>query len=196
MAPSDSSALPEPDDRVLLTRIAGGDAGALGELYDRYSALLFTLSRRILDDPQDAEEVLQEAFLQVWKQAQGYKPGRSSVSTWLVMLTRSRAIDRLRSRQSRDRTLSGLWETRPEDRTSAEAVGNVLFQERKERLRSALRELPEEQRRVIALAFYEGLSQSEIAKKDGVPLGTVKTRTLLAMKKLRKALGQEIGDYL
>jgi RNA polymerase sigma-70 factor (ECF subfamily) len=112
------------------------------------------------------------------------------------MLARSGAIDRLRGRQSRDRTISGLLEEKPPTYTSSAAPANVLLQERRLRLGRELKALPAEQRQVIEMAFYEGLTQSEIAETAGIPLGTVKTRTLLAMKKLRKALGNEIRDLV
>jgi len=185
-----------PEDQALLAAVAQGDSTALSQLYDRFSPLLLALSRRVLNDPADAEEVLQEVFLQVWNQASKYQQSRSSVSTWLVMLARSRSIDRLRSRQSKDRTLTGLKEQKPKDRTSAKGVRNVLETERRARLQEEMQALPDEQRRVLELAFYEGLSQSEIAATDDIPLGTVKTRTLLAMKKLRRALGPDMKDYL
>ncbi|MCH9647384.1 MAG: sigma-70 family RNA polymerase sigma factor [Deltaproteobacteria bacterium] len=193
--PSDRS-LQASQDRDLVERIVQRDTEALAALYDRFSPLLFALARRVLKDSQDAEEILQEVFLQAWNQASRYQDTRSSVSTWLVMLTRSRSIDRLRSRQSRERTLASLKEEKPKDYASAEAAGNVFVGERRKRILSEMKELPKEQRLVIELAFYRGLSQSEIANSTGIPLGTVKTRTLLAMKKLRKALGSEMKDLL
>ncbi len=185
-----------PDDKLLIERMISGDADALASLYDRYSSLLLALARRILHDASDSEEILQEVFLQAWNQAARYQGSRSSVSTWLVMLTRSRSIDRLRSRKSRDRTLDALMDENPRDHTSAAAVGNVLLGERRERLRKELAELPKEQRTVLELAFYRGMSQSEISSFAKIPLGTVKTRTLLAMRKLRKALGLEMRELL
>ena len=183
-------------DQALVERIVHRDSDALAELYDRFSPLLFALARRVLKDSQDAEEILQEVFLQAWNQASRYQDSRSSVSTWLVMLTRSRSIDRLRSRQSRERTLASMLEEKPKDYASAEAAGNVFVGERRKRILAEMGALPEEQRLVIELAFYRGLSQSEIAAATGIPLGTVKTRTLLAMKKLRRALGAEVRDLL
>lgn len=193
--PSDAN-LQATLDKALVERIVERDTDALAALYDRFSPLLLALARRVLKDSQDAEEILQEVFLQAWNQASRYQDSRSSVSTWLVMLTRSRSIDRLRSRQSRERTLTSLKEEKPKDYASAEAAGNVFEGERRKRLHLEMKELPEEQRLVIELAFYRGLSQSEIANSTGIPLGTVKTRTLLAMKKLRKALGGEMKDLL
>lgn len=180
----------------LVRRIAEGDARALEELYDDYSPLLLSLARRVLRNGSDAEEVLQEVFLQVWNQAHRYRTARSSVSTWLVMLTRSRAIDRLRSRQSRDRTADAYSLEKPPSHTSAQATANVWLTERRQRLQRELAVLPTEQRKVLELAFFGGMSQSEIAKTQDIPLGTVKTRTLLAMKKLRQALAGEMEELL
>jgi len=183
-------------DADLVRRIAAGDSLALGELYDRFCGLLLTLSRRVLHDTGDAEEVLQEVFVQVWKQAGRYDTRRSSVSTWLVLITRSRSIDRLRSRQVKDRTLTSLKQEKPRDHTSPEGQQAVLMQQRRKRLGEELGVLPAEQRQVLELAFFQGMTQSEIANSTGIPLGTVKTRTLLAMRKMRKALESEIGDLL
>ena len=185
-----------PEDPDLVHRIAGRDEAALAELYDRYSGLLLALSRRILMDSSEAEEILQEVFLQVWNQAERYDRARSSVSTWLVLITRSRSIDRLRSRQVKDRTLQSLKQEKPNQHTSPEGMGSVLLSQRRQRLRREMQELPAEQRRVLELAFFRGMTQSEIAQSTGIPLGTVKTRTLLAMKKLRRALRAEIRDLL
>ncbi len=186
----------EPTDKDLVRRVAERDESALAELYDRFSGLLLALARRVLGDSSDAEEVLQEVFLQVWNQAGRYDGKRSSVSTWLVLITRSRSIDRLRSRQVKDRTLSALQQEKPDRHTSPEGLGSVLHQQRRQRLRREMEELPAEQRQVLELAFFRGMTQSEIATSTGIPLGTVKTRTLLAMKKLRKALRAQVQELL
>ncbi len=185
-----------PEDSELVDRIAGREEAALAELFDRYAGLLLALARRIVADPADAEEILQEVFLQVWNQAGRYDRARSSVSTWLVLITRSRAIDRLRSRQVKDRTLQAVQQEKPDPHTSPRGLGAVLLDQRRQRLRQEMQELPEEQRQVLELAFFQGMTQSEIADSTGIPLGTVKTRTLLAMKKLRKALRAEIRELL
>ena len=184
------------DEAELIERISERDPEALRTLYERYGRLLLALARRILNDAAAAEEILQEVFLQVWNQAGRYDTRRSSVSTWLVLITRSRSIDRLRSRQVTERTLAGLEAENRERHTSPAGVASVWMDERRERLRRELKALPSEQKDVLELAFYEGMSQSEIAEATGIPLGTVKTRTLLAMKKLRKALLDEVGDWL
>lgn len=183
------------EDRELLHRIAAGDASALADLYDRFSGLLLALARRILGE-EEGEEILQEVFLQVWNQAGRYDASRSSVSTWLVLITRSRAIDRLRSRQVKDRTLQNLKLENPHQHTSPEGPSSVLWKQRRRRLRQEMLALPVEQQQILQLAFFQGMTQSEIANSTGIPLGTVKTRTLLAMKKLRKALAEDLRQLL
>ncbi|HYG64367.1 MAG TPA: sigma-70 family RNA polymerase sigma factor, partial [Thermoanaerobaculia bacterium] len=189
-------------DMVLLRLIGERRPEAVSRLYDRHAPMLLALARRILGSTADAEEVLQEVFLHVWDHCGRYDPARSSVSTWLVLLTRSRAIDRLRHRNVVERTheqahASGTSEgTDPRDDASPGGPDAVLIRERRERVRRELEGLPPEQRQVLEMAFYEGLSQSEISARAGLPLGTVKTRTLLAMKKLRNALRMEIRELL
>lgn len=196
-APSTTSVqLRSSDDLALVRRIADGDAAALGELYDRFAGMLLALARRILGPAGDAEEVLQESLVQVWNQAERYDAERSSVSTWLILILRSRALDRLRSRSARARTAEAAAAQPPPIDTSSAAEQHVFHRERRERVRAVLAELPDEQRRVIELAFYEGLSQSEIAVRTGAPLGTVKTRALLGMKKLRQALRPTIRELM
>lgn len=184
------------DDAELIESIAERDQEALRDLYERYGPLLLALARRILNNANDAEEVLQEVFLQVWNQAGRYDTRRSSVSTWLVLITRSRSIDRLRSRQVVDRTLVGLQAENRDQHTSPEGGTSVWLDQRRKRLRRELQLLPPEQRHVLEMAFYLGMTQSEIAEETGIPLGTVKTRTLLAMRKMRKALQDEVRDLL
>jgi RNA polymerase sigma factor (sigma-70 family) len=192
-------------DAALVRLVAERRPEALAELYDRFSPTLLALARRVLDNHADAEEVLQEVFVQVWNRGERYDPARSSVSTWLVLIARSRAIDRLRSRRVVERTHEATAQAAigavgasgvGEPHTSPEALENVFIQERHERVRREMAALPAEQRQVLEMAFYQGLTQSEIAAKAGLPLGTVKTRTLLAMKKLRNALRPEIRQLL
>ncbi len=182
-------------DGELIRRIADRRQEALAELYDRFAPLLVALTRRILGNGADAEEVVQEAFLQVWAQAGRYDPRRSSVPTWLVLLARSRAIDLLRSRGVRARAVAAATADPPPD-ASPEGPGAVWYEERRARLASALAVLPPEQREVVERAFYGGMSQREIAESTGIPLGTVKTRTLLAMRKLRESLREEMRELL
>ena len=182
-------------DVALIRSIAERRPEALAALWDRHAPNLLALVRRILGE--EAEDVVQEAFVHVWNHAARYDPSRSSVSTWLVLITRSRAIDRLRHRQVVDRTHEASQrEVPPDGHASPEGVESVLTRERRERVRRELENLPPEQRQVLEMAFYEGLSQAEIAARADLPLGTVKTRTLLAMKKLRSALRSEIRQLL
>jgi RNA polymerase sigma-70 factor (ECF subfamily) len=190
------SALREPTDADLVKRIADGRQEALGELYDRYAPLLLALARRILGSAADAEEVVQEALLQVWGQAGRYDPRRSSVTTWLVLLTRSRAIDLLRSRRVRERAVEAAGDEGGLRHASPEGPRAVWSAERAARIRAVLAGLPAEQREVLEQSFFRGWSQREIAERTGIPLGTVKTRTLLAMRKLRQLLRDEARELL
>lgn len=184
-------------DGALLRLAAERRPEALAALHDRHAPHLLALARRILGHAGEAEDAVQDVFVHVWNNASRYDPSRSSVSTWLVLLTRSRAIDRLRHRQVVDRSHEAAQRHEPpEDHASPDGVEAVFTRERRERVRRELDNLPPEQRQVLEMAFYEGLSQSEIAARAGLPLGTVKTRTLLAMKKLRSALRSEIRQLL
>ncbi|HEX6904498.1 MAG TPA: sigma-70 family RNA polymerase sigma factor [Thermoanaerobaculia bacterium] len=198
MSPVTSSPAPmdSTSDVTLLRQVAERQPQALGALYDRYAATLLGLGKRILGSLPDAEEVLQEVFLHVWNHADRYDAGRSSVSTWLILITRSRAIDRLRTRKVVERTHETSVQENPPEDASPEGVENVFLRERRDRVQSEMEKLPPEQKQVLEMAFYEGLSQSEIAARSDLPLGTVKTRTLLAMKKLRGALRDEIRQLL
>lgn len=187
---------PGPTDAMLLRQVLERRPEALADLYDRHAPTLLALARRILTGTSDAEEILQEAFLHVWNNAARYDPGRSSVSTWLVLITRSRAIDRLRNRKVVERVHEAAHQEDRVEHASPEGVESVFFRERRQRVKSELDKLPPEQKQVLEMAFYEGLSQSEIADRAGLPLGTVKTRTLLAMKKLRGALRSDIRELL
>ncbi len=184
------------DDLDLVRAMAEGRQEAMAELYDRHGAMLLGFARRVIGNRDEAEEILQEALVHAWRRADRYDPARSSVSTWLVMITRSRAIDRLRSRQVSDRTVAAVQRENPSDHESAEGTSRVLHRERRKRVRGELERLPDDQRRVLELAFFRGMTQREIADETGIPLGTVKTRTLLAMKKLRTALSDEIRELL
>src|ERR1700720_3994908 len=188
-------------DAALVRLVAERRPEALAELYDRFAPTLLALARRVLDNHADAEEVLQEVFIQVWNRGERYDPARSSVSTWLVLIARSRAIDRLRTHEATAHAAIGAIGAIGasgvrEPHTSPEALENVFIHERHERVHREMAALPAEQRQVLEMAFYQGLTQSEIAAKAGLPLGTVKTRTLLAMKKLRNALRPEIRQLL
>jgi RNA polymerase sigma-70 factor (ECF subfamily) len=177
-------------DQAALSRMARGDHSALAELYDRNARLVFSLALRILQNRADAEDVVQEVFAQVWTQAGRYDTTRGAVAAWMLTMTRSRAIDRLRSRNSRPETPS---ETRiVEDVPDATARQDLelLSAEQVESLQRALNELPIAQRMALELAYYEGLTHAEIADRLSEPLGTVKTRIRQAVIKLRESLAR------
>jgi len=178
------------EDGELIRSIAAGSAEALGALYDRYAALVFGLARRVTGRVEDAEEVVQDVFTQVWRQAARYEVGRATVAGWLVMLARTRAIDRGRSRWARpDQTSAvepGSVPVLVAHDPTPEAV--VVSADEALRVRQALVELPENQRDLVELAYYDGLTHVEIAERTGVALGTVKTRIRSAMVALRGAL--------
>ena len=173
-------------DVELLKAVARGDEQALAELYDRYRGILFGLLVRILNSREEAEDVLQEVFLQVWRQAADFDEKRGKPFTWLVTLARSRGIDRLRSLGARDRVAQAS--TREASEEVSDAAIDTFRSEQRELVTSALAQLPEEQKSPLVLAYFDGLTQSEIAAKLGAPLGTVKTRMRAGMIKLREQL--------
>lgn len=177
-------------DVELLHAIASHDEQALAQLYDRYRLILFGLTMRILNSRAEAEDVLQEVFIQVWRQADDFDFSRGRPFTWLVTLTRSRAIDRLRQIGARDRLANSVAEIAPEQ--ASDAASDTLHAEQREIVQQALAQLPEEQRRTLLLSYYEGLTQSEIAEKLETPLGTVKTRMRTGMLKLRELLAEHM----
>ncbi|HKZ77245.1 MAG TPA: sigma-70 family RNA polymerase sigma factor [Pyrinomonadaceae bacterium] len=177
-------------DSSLLKAVAAGDEAALALLYDRYRLILFGLLTRILNSRAEAEDVLQELFLQVWRRACDFDDRRGRPFTWLVTLARSRAIDRLRLLASRDRLVVSAAQDIRE--TTSDAVTDTLHAEQMEIVNRALAKLTEEQREVLLLAYLDGMTQSEIAAKLNAPLGTVKTRMRSGMIKLRELLGESL----
>ncbi len=181
----------EPErDRACIGRMCAGDARALEELYDRYSGLLYSLVVRVTGSATDAEDVLQEVWVQVWKKAPSYDAARGNVGAWLVTTARSRAIDRVRSRGSRLRaeTASGTEPLPVVPDASTDAVRSQLQQS----VGDALAALEPKHRQVVELAFFEGLSQSEIAARIAAPLGTVKSWTRQALQRLRDRVPEEL----
>ncbi len=176
----------QPDDGTLLKSIAGRDKAALRSLYERHSPILFSLALRILGNRPDAEDVLQEVFIQVWNTAGSYDEKRAKPVSWLILLTRSRAIDRLRSRQTRMRATEAAGAAKPDDPPTP--IQQASASEARALVRRAVDLLPAEQRLLVELAYFGGLTQSEIAARLGQPLGTVKTRMRAAMLQLREQL--------
>ena len=192
------------NERQLVARMASGDDQALAAFYDRFGKLAYSLAYQIVGDSDEAEEVVADAFLQMWRSAASFDPARASVAAWVSMITRTRALDRLRASKRRSRVVelaaggsAGTGEeaaaiplSRPED-----PVRSVEVLDLRARVSQHLAELPANQRQVIELAFYGGLTHSEIAEQLNEPLGTVKTRIRAAMSKLRASLApyQQIG---
>lgn len=176
----------DDSDTALMLAIAGGGQQALAALYDRYASLMLAVALRVVGDQREAEDLLHDIFLELWRSAGDYDPGRGTVRAWLLLRTRCRAIDRRRSpRIARCESLDDGRERAhplaPDPASASDA----------ERLRGALGTLPHEQRRVLELGYFDGLSSTEIAAMTGVPVGTVKSRVAAARAKLREMLTGE-----
>jgi RNA polymerase sigma-70 factor, ECF subfamily len=183
---------PAPDAVELVGEVARGNREAFGRFYDRYASLVFSFALRLLRARSEAEDLLQEVFFQAWRQAATYDPARGHPEAWLLTITRSRGIDKLRSmRKKSGQTVS------MEDRESPSEAGVVASGAARSEARltvtGALAELPDAQRRVLELAYFDGLTQSEIAARLGEPLGTVKTRMRTGLERLRGFLGSASG---
>jgi RNA polymerase sigma-70 factor (ECF subfamily) len=188
---------PADSDDELVLRIASRDQQALSDLYDRHRSLLYALSLRILRERAEAEEVLEDVFLQVWTGAGGYDSKRGSVQGWMITLCRSRAIDRLRARGRRTAGAAALSQERGGRAETAVAADDpaeqVAVKERRRLIAVALTELAEQNREAVELAYYGGLSHAEIAVKLGQPLGTVKTRIRQGLISLRESLARQFA---
>ena len=174
------------DDVTTISRIANGDEAALATLYDRWAQTVYSLVFQLLRDADAAEDVVEETFWQVWHRATSYDISRGTVRTWILTIGRSRALDRLRSRKRNREDISDDLSLVRDPRSDPSQMAEGA--ERRQLVYSALSELPDEQRRALELAYFRGLSQSEIAEFLGEPLGTVKTRMRLGMQKLRDKL--------
>jgi RNA polymerase sigma-70 factor (ECF subfamily) len=174
----------EANDAALISRVVAGDDSALAMLYDRYAGVVYSTARRILDDVGAAEEILQDIFYHFWRTASSFDPARGSLAGWLLVSARNRAIDRLRRR----------------DRTATEGLGEgqvalpfhlesqISQNEMISKVRSVLATLAPPQREALELAYFQGMTHSEIARRTGEPLGTVKTRLRAALGELKRAL--------
>jgi RNA polymerase sigma-70 factor (ECF subfamily) len=176
------------DEALLVSLADGADQAALSELYDRYQAVMYGLAMRITNDSALAQDAVQEAFVGIWRNASRYTPGRASVRTWILSITHHRAIDLVRRR----RPTSSLPEADEATTSAALTAPDVWLEVERAvdaaAVRSAIGELPELQREAIEMAYFQGLTQVEIASKTGAPLGTVKSRVRLGLQQMRRAL--------
>ncbi len=188
-----SSSAGQKPDADLIARAAARDERAMAELYDRYGQVLYAVAYRIVGQRADADEVVLDAFAQAWREASRFEAARGSVAGWLTTIARSRALDLVRARSRRERITATAAAERPDSSPAmggwrADPSSGVDHAERRKQVQLALEALSPPQRRAIELAFFEGLSQSEIAERLKEPLGTIKTRVRLGMQKLRECL--------
>ncbi|WP_223295528.1 RNA polymerase sigma factor [Granulicella mallensis] len=179
---SDLDRLQAANDEFLLERVRANDQKAMADIFDRYGSLVYSVSLRVLKDPGQAEDVMQEIFFQLWKNPNTFVQGRGSLGAWLAVVARNRAIDVLRRRKPTDSVDEVVLVSKTN--ISSEIERNIMV----EKIRELMKSLPSEQQKSVELAFFEGLSHAEVAAKTGDPLGTVKTRIRLALISLRKAI--------
>ena len=188
---------PEPDDRTveldLLARITKRERAAFEQLYTRYSNILYATAMKFLKEDADAQDVVQDVFIQIWDKAKLYDPAKGKPLTWALTMTRNRSIDRIRAIQRRTRLRDDFEKETVADESAGirEALSGVDASEKTQILRDAVARLSPEQRKVIDLAFFGGLTQSEIADRLGEPLGTVKARARRGLMKLKEHLGEK-----
>ncbi|WP_242026564.1 sigma-70 family RNA polymerase sigma factor [Leptolyngbya sp. FACHB-17] len=182
---------PSQTDAELYQALRAGQKEALGTLYDRHAALVYGLAIKALGNPQEAEDLTQDIFLNLAKSTT-YDPRRGSLRTFLAVLTRSRSIDRVRSR-STSRSFLDRFRSSSTEMASESPLEQVFQTEQSQEVRAALAQLPESDRQILRLAYYDGLSQSEIAARLSLPLGTVKTKTRRGLLKLRQTLTDYLG---
>ncbi len=177
-------------DEDLMSLMEGGDAEAFAALYDRHSRAAYSLSYRMMGEKQAAEDLTQDAFLKVWRSAGGYRSERGSVRTWILSIVHNRGIDQLRSMASRRRTQDRVEQSAPRSQPS-EAFSEAWRNRQREQIREALNTLPSEQLKILELAYFSGYTHVEISNLLGLPLGTVKGRMRLGLKKIREYFDQE-----
>lgn len=183
---------PAARDRDLIERLLGGDEEAFRGLFNRYAPSAKALAQRVVRQSHLAEEIVQEAFIAVWKNPAAYDGGRGSVRSWLMGMVHHRAVDLVRREEAhRRRAEAAIPEAIEEEADHADDVVQQLAEPAERRMvRTALAELPAEQRSVLEMMYFDGLSQSQISEATGIPLGTVKSRTLLGMRRMRGALSE------
>lgn len=179
------------DEGTILSRIVQRDRIALSQLYDRYARVLYAVAFKSLGSVEDSEEVVLDVFAQIWRIAERYDSTKGRVDTWLFAIARSRILDRLRSKQRIAKTATVSQNTLEiqSPKASVDPIEDAVISERRTLVLAALQKIPQEQRQVIELAYYKGLSHSEIAAQTGLSLGTVKTRIRLGLSKLKLSLG-------
>jgi RNA polymerase sigma-70 factor (ECF subfamily) len=181
-------------DEALVALVARGDDGALGELYDRVGRIAYGLAMRVLRDDRLAEDAVQEGFLAVWRSAAAFRAERAKASTWILTLVHRRAVDLVR-REERRRAEPLTEETAVREGGAAEATDEAAWLRfERERVQAALRQLPDVQRETLELAYYGGYSQSELAERLGVPLGTIKSRMFAGLARLRELLDESTEE--
>jgi RNA polymerase sigma-70 factor (ECF subfamily) len=192
------SKAPDQDNRSveldLLARVAKRERAAFEQLYDRYANILYATAMKFLKEDADAQDVVQDVFIQIWDKAKLYDPSKGKPLTWALTLTRNRSIDRIRSIQRRTRLRDDFEKETVVDESAGvrEALSGVDASEKSQILRDAVARLSPEQRKVVELAFFGGFTQSEIAERLGEPLGTVKARARRGLMKLKEILGPQI----
>ena len=177
-------------DEELMSLMEGGDAGAFAALYDRHSRAAYSLAYRMMGERQAAEDLAQDAFLKVWRSAGRFRPERGSVRTWVLSIVHNRGIDQLRSMASRRRTQDRVERSAPRSQPS-EAFAEAWRNRQREQVREALGSLPAEQSKILELAYFSGYTHVEISNLLDLPLGTVKGRMRLGLKKIREYFDQE-----
>ena len=180
---ADPSRVRQKSDEYLLEAIASGDDEALGALYDRYGRLAYGMALRVLRDHALAEDAVQEAFLAVWRAAEGYRRERAKPSTWVLTLVHRRAVDLVRRE---DRRRADAIRDEPEEVAAPTVHEEADLRDRRAAVQAALRQLPDDQREALELAYYGGYTQSELAERLGVPLGTIKSRMFAGLARLRE----------
>lgn len=197
---SPSAAFAQMTDAALMVAVRAGDAAAFSALYDRYADLVFSASLRILGDRQLAEDTTQDVFIRVWQRPELFVAARGRFPGWLMSITRNRSVDELRSRGRRLRREASapadsdddLTADLPTEARSDDPAWSAQLHDEQARVRAALREIPTEQRAALTMAYFQGLTQQEIAEALSEPLGTIKTRIRLGMQKLRRSLKDEV----
>jgi RNA polymerase sigma-70 factor, ECF subfamily len=180
--------LSPPADAAVIEAIRLGDRAALATLYDRYCGLVYKLAIRILKTPEAAADLTQEIFISLWTRPDRYNPDRGSLAVFLTVMTRSQALNRIRSAKSQEQLTQRIGRADMAHPSENPNLDRASLEELKKRVGAALFQLPEAQRQVLELAYYEGFSQSEITDKTGIPLGTVKSRSRQGLLKLRELL--------